>query len=118
MTKKRFIKLLMSYGIQRNKAQQIARDVNGRNISYKTACPAVLFSYEVRRNILALGRYCREFAEQIKSALIPAFNQLKEALKYPPRESLPCPDYGQNPKTTTKPHIKQIKKSRSRERKQ
>lgn len=117
MTKKRFIKLLMSYGIQRNRAQQIARDVNGRNIPYKQACPAVIVGYRTRLSMQALAQCCREFAEQIKSALIPAFNQLKEAFKYTPRESLPCPDYGHTPKTTTKPYIKQNTKSRSRERK-
>lgn len=35
MTKKRFIKLLMSYGIQRNNAQQIARFCSNRHISYR-----------------------------------------------------------------------------------
>ena len=118
MTKKRFIKLLMSYGIQRNNAQQIARDVNGRNIPYKQACPAVIISYKASRCILALAQCCREFAEQIKSALIPAWDKLKEAVNSSARLSLPCPDYGQTPKTTTKPYIKPITKSRSRERKQ
>lgn len=117
MTKKRFVKLLMSYGVQRNRAQQIARDVISRNIPYKEALPAAIAAYRMRRDMQELGRWFGELAEQIKSTIIPAFNQLKEAFKYTPRESLPCPDYGQAPKTITKPYIKQITKSRSRERK-
>jgi hypothetical protein len=57
-------------------------------------------------------------AEKIKSELIPAWDKLKEAVNSSARLSLPCPEYGQTPKATTKPYIKQITKSRSRERKQ
>ena len=122
MTKKRFIKLLMSYGIQRNNAHRIARDVNGRNIPYKKAFPAVIASYKSSLCILELGRAFRELVEHIKSVVIPAWDKFKEAFYsascYSSRNSLPCPDYGQTPKTITKPYIKQITKSRSRERKQ
>ena len=37
MTRKRFIKLLMSYGISRNEAVAIAADYNSRNVPYETA---------------------------------------------------------------------------------
>ena len=37
MTRKRFVKLLMSYGIQRNTAQIFADVVNSRNIPYAKA---------------------------------------------------------------------------------
>ena len=37
MTKKRFIKLLMSQGIQRNSARAIAKSYNDRKIPYKIA---------------------------------------------------------------------------------
>lgn len=37
MTRKRFIKLLMSHGISRNKAVKIAADYNSRNVPYETA---------------------------------------------------------------------------------
>ena len=37
MTKKRFIKLLMSQGIQRNSARAIAKSYNDRKIPYKKA---------------------------------------------------------------------------------
>lgn len=37
MTRKRFIKLLMSYGNSRNKAVKIAADYNSRNVPYKRA---------------------------------------------------------------------------------
>ena len=37
MTRKRFIKLMMSYGISRNEAVKIAADYNSRNIPYETA---------------------------------------------------------------------------------
>lgn len=37
MKKKRFVKLLMSKGIQRNKAQQMAALYNSRHTSYKMA---------------------------------------------------------------------------------
>ena len=37
MTRKRFIKLLMSHGISRNKAVEIAADYNSRNVPYERA---------------------------------------------------------------------------------
>lgn len=37
MTRKRFIKLLMSYGYRRNAAQLIAESVNKRKLPYKNA---------------------------------------------------------------------------------
>ena len=37
MTRKRFIKLMMSYGISRNEAVKIAADYNSRNVPYETA---------------------------------------------------------------------------------
>lgn len=37
MTRKRFIKLLMSHGIKRNEAVKKAADYNSRNVPYETA---------------------------------------------------------------------------------
>lgn len=58
-----------------------------------------------------------EIAEQLNEAWADMLKAREDAEIYP-RKTLPRPDYGQTPKTTTKPYIKQITKSRSRERKQ
>ena len=52
-----------------------------------------------------------EIAEQINVAWADLYKACEQAEIYP-RETLPRPDYGQTPKTTTKPYIKQITKSR------
>lgn len=44
MTRKRFIKLLMSHGIPRNKAVKIAADYNSRNVPYDKAYSRFMFS--------------------------------------------------------------------------
>lgn len=122
MTKKRFIKLLMSYGVQRNEAQQIARDFNGQNIPYKTAYPAAKIYSAKRLCVRMLVDGIEKISVEISRRVIPAFNKFKEAFAaayeaYDEAEKSPRPDYGQTPKTTTKPYIKQITKNRSRERK-
>ncbi|MBR4859327.1 MAG: hypothetical protein IKU08_09120 [Clostridia bacterium] len=120
MTKKRFVKLLMSYGVQRNEAQQIARDFNGQNIPYKTAYPAATFCFASRLRVRVLVKGFKELSEAIRSRVIPALDKLKEAVAAAyeacdEAKKSPRPDYGQTPKTTRKPYIKPITKSRSRE---
>ena len=48
MTRKRFIKLLMSRGLQRNEAQKKAEEYNSKNVSYSDAymhfCVSVSFA--------------------------------------------------------------------------
>lgn len=43
MTRKRFIKLLMSYGISRNKSVEYANYYNRRNIPYERAYKKLIF---------------------------------------------------------------------------
>lgn len=52
MTRKRFIKLLMSHGISRNKAVEIAADYNSRNVPYKKAYKAT----GLARTLMDLGK--------------------------------------------------------------
>ena len=58
MTRKRFIKLVMSYGIPRNDAVEIAADYNSRNIPYERA-------YEKYKRLMAV----RLFSKRMSSAL-------------------------------------------------
>lgn len=77
MTKKRFIKLVMSSGRQRNEAQEIAKDYNLQGVSYA----------EAFENFLALNRlgYAFEFLGKCSKAITAtlvdcanAFNKFAE----------------------------------------
>ena len=79
MSKKRFIKLLMSQGIQRNSARKIAKKYNDRKIPYKIA---YVFPY-------GLGKATKTLAKAISiaiknvSAILETFKSLEvqQALK-------------------------------------
>ncbi len=57
MSKKRFIKLLMSKGIQRNEAQKIAARYNSCNIPYEKAYSDFLLKNGVAFAFKRLGQY-------------------------------------------------------------
>lgn len=65
MSRKRFIKLLMSYGIPRNSAVKIAADYNSRNVPYEIAYKRLIFvRLASKLKISAIGalRYLRYLA--------------------------------------------------------
>ena len=65
MTRKRFIKLLMSHGISRNKAVEIAADYNSRNVPYEIAYKKLIFvrlAYKIKRSAIGALRYLRYLA--------------------------------------------------------
>lgn len=66
MTKKRFVKLLMSKGIQRNEAQKIAALYNSRNISYSTAYKLYVLSSSVKNSVAILLGAIENFSAAIK----------------------------------------------------
>lgn len=78
MTRKRFIKLLMSHGISRNEAVKIAADYNSRNIPYKTAYvkevarktkPRILIDTEkFAKAVTAANVALKEFSSAVKRA--------------------------------------------------
>lgn len=79
MTKKRFVKLLMSEGIQRNEAQQIAARYNSRNIPYTRAYSYYALGFGFRRGLKKVARSFENLGEQTKQAL-RSFAELQEAL--------------------------------------
>lgn len=60
MTRKRFIKLLMSYGIPRNKAVEYANYYNRRNISYERAYKSLIFVRLASRLKMSVFRVLRK----------------------------------------------------------
>lgn len=66
MTRKRFIKLLMSKGIQRNAAQEIAARYNSRNIPYAKAYKIFLISDSAKKGVAALAGWFKNFATERK----------------------------------------------------
>lgn len=80
MTRKRFIKLLMSKGVQRNKAQEIAALYNSRNIPYAKAYKIYLLSNSAKKAFEALGLHFKEFAKAIQQVK-ENFTELAEKLK-------------------------------------
>lgn len=75
MTRKRFIKLLMSHGISRNKAVKIAADYNSRNIPYETA-----YVRETRKLIPCITFDTGKFKQGVAEA-ITAINGFSSAVK-------------------------------------
>lgn len=75
MTRKRFIKLLMSHGISRNEAVKIAADYNSRNIPYKTA-------YANESNLKPIGySFAAEGLSKGIAAAAAAFSNFASAVK-------------------------------------
>ena len=58
MTRKRFIKLLMSHGASRNEAVELANYYNRRNIPYKRA-------YERNKRLMAVRLACKRINSAI-----------------------------------------------------
>ena len=78
MTRKRFIKLLMSHDISRNEAVEIAADYNSRNIPYATAyvretrklMPCITIDTgKLKQGVAAAGAAFRNLASAINRAL-------------------------------------------------
>ncbi len=76
MTKKRFVKLLMSHGVQRNEACKIAKTYNTQNISYASAC----IDYFLKYSFKSIGEAFRRFSEELQDVII-SVGALKEGLK-------------------------------------
>ena len=66
MTKKRFIKLLMSKGKSRNEARQMASCYNSRNISYARAYS----TYRLTIPFIKIACSARQFRESLSKASI------------------------------------------------
>ena len=80
MTKKRFIKLLMSHGEQINRARAIAFLYNARGIPYKEAYRDYLFRTSFIRSMSKLGEACARLGTNIASAA-QSLGKLANALK-------------------------------------
>lgn len=66
MTKKRFIKLLMSKGEQRNEAQKIAARFNARKYDYQTAYSDYFIKTQILAAFSKLGRAASEATIKLK----------------------------------------------------
>ena len=82
MTRKRFVKLLMSKGCSRNQAVEIAAYYNYNNVPYKTAylmeSPRVV-TYAAVKLSEAFASMCRplnNIADSFANAMKDAFNEL------------------------------------------
>ena len=69
MTKKRFVKLIMSQGIQRNEANKIAESYNSRGFSYMSAYRNFLIKTSLRESFEIFGEVVHKAAENIRSLL-------------------------------------------------
>lgn len=76
MTKKRFVKLMMAHGIQRNEACKIAITYSSQNISYSYA----YMDYFLKSSFRSIGETFRRFYEELKEVILN-FNAMKEGLK-------------------------------------
>lgn len=78
MTKKRFIKLLMSTGVQRNKARQMALSYNSQNIPYANA-----LDFYVSTTVSGVFRALGEALEGVTIAMskvVQSFKNFTEAI--------------------------------------
>ena len=75
MTRKRFIKLLMSHDISRNEAVKIAADYNSRNVPYETA-----YVRETRKLMPCITFDTGKFKQSVAVA-IAALNDFSSAVK-------------------------------------
>lgn len=71
MTRKRFIKLMMSYDISRNKAVELAAEYNSRNIPYEKAHSRLAF--------YRIGSAFRNSGKQFKASSA-AFKNLSSSM--------------------------------------
>lgn len=80
MSKKRFIKLLMSHGEQIHQARAIAFLYNARNIPYKEAYSDYLVKIAMRRAFVQLVEAANTAGKNIKAMAI-SLGKLTEAMK-------------------------------------
>ncbi len=80
MTRKRFIKLVMSHGVSRNKAQEMARAFNSKNLPYEKAYRCFMLTYGVRKGFRELSMATSNFAARVRKTMA-AFVRLSEAIK-------------------------------------
>jgi predicted HTH domain antitoxin len=62
MTRKKFLKLLMSRGVQRNRAAKVAEHCQKNNISYKD-CWYSIVTKSLEESVVSLARAVRACAE-------------------------------------------------------
>ena len=72
MSRKRFIKLLMSCDKQRNEAQTIAKLYNARGLSYKNAYTDFLLLHGFEISFKKLSKSVNAFGENFKKAAAQA----------------------------------------------
>ena len=70
MTRKRFIKMLMSNGIQRNKAQEIASACQIHHIPYVNACSSISTFLKMRNGLkYFISEHLKKLKQSIKKYL-------------------------------------------------
>ena len=80
MSNKRFVKLLMSQGIQRNEANEIAGRYNARSYAYADAIRDFLIKTSLKNSFANLGKAITKATDDIK-ALSRAFEEFRERMK-------------------------------------
>ncbi len=76
MTRKRFVKQLMSVGMQRNEANEIALCYNLKGVPYQTALACETFKYNLRK----VSKTFSLFTSSIKQ-VTESFKKMAEVLK-------------------------------------
>ena len=76
MTRKRFVKLLMSHGITRNEAQTIAKRYNARSFSYKHAYRTFLLTHSIKQNFKKMGEAFKMASASIRQ-VSASFDKLR-----------------------------------------
>lgn len=79
MTKKRFVKLLMSQGVQRNEAHEIAGRYNARSYAYADAFRDFVLKTSITKSFERLGGAMRKATIKIKY-LAAAFEEFRERM--------------------------------------
>ncbi len=80
MTRKRFVKLLMSHGITRNEAHKTANRYNARNFSYKRAYRNFLLVHGFKQGFKKVSEAFKIASSSIRQASA-SFDELMEAYK-------------------------------------
>lgn len=79
MSNKRFVKLLMSQGVQRNEAHEIAGRYNARSYAYADAIRDFLIKTSLKNSFANLGKAVHKAAEDM-SRLSRAFEEFRERM--------------------------------------
>lgn len=72
MTKKRFIKLMMAQGYERNKAVQVAKAVSSIGYSYQEAHSLLLGPLGIKKLVEAAQHELNKFADFMSKCVVPA----------------------------------------------